>query len=212
LNCCNLAAAEELSVVEKKDGLTDLGEELEIPEELGEVEGVGLNGDPEDTGEEQAITVESLQAELAENRDRMLRIAAESENFKKRMERERSNLVKYAGENILRELLGTVDNLDRALEQATAEGDDVESRLTALIEGIELTRKGLVSNLERFEVVAVDSVGREFNPNEQEAMTMEPSDTVPANHVSQEFMKGYRFKDRLLRAAKVVVSSGPEGK
>jgi molecular chaperone GrpE len=198
-------------VVEKKNGLTDLGEELEVPEELGEVEGVSLNGDADATGEEQAITVESLQAELAESRDRMLRIAAESENFKKRMERERSNLVRYAGENILRELLSTVDNLDRALEQATAEGNDVESRLTALIEGIELTRKGLVSNLERFEVVAVDSVGQEFNPNEQEAMTMEPSDSIPANHVSQEFLKGYRFKDRLLRAAKVVVSSGPEG-
>ncbi|MFZ5798471.1 MAG: nucleotide exchange factor GrpE [Thermodesulfobacteriota bacterium] len=151
-----------------------------------------------------------LRQEADENRDRLLRLAAEFENYKKRMERERESLLKYAGENILRELLVTVDNLERALEQGTAESADSSKQLVSLLEGVELTRKNLLSGLEKFGVSPVESVGRPFDPNEQEALTMEASTDVPANHVLREFVKGYRFKDRLLRAAKVVVSAGPQ--
>ena len=151
-----------------------------------------------------------LRKEADENRERLLRLAAEFENYKKRMERERESLLKYAGENILRELLVTVDNLDRALEQGTAESGDAQKQLIALLEGVELTRKVLLSGLEKFGVVAVGSVGQSFDPNVQEALTMEASTEVPANHVLREFVTGYRFKDRLLRAAKVVVSAGPQ--
>lgn len=152
--------------------------------------------------------IEQLQQELAESKDQFLRLAAEFENFKRRIERERETLVKYAGENILRELLASVDNLDRALEQGSAETDDVQQKFDAMLEGVSLTQKGLLATLEKFDVVPIESEGLEFNPNEHEAMTMEASDTVPANHVLQEFMKGYQFKDRLLRPAKVVVSQG----
>lgn len=152
--------------------------------------------------------IEQLQQELAESKDQFLRLAAEFENFKRRIERERESLVKYAGENILRELLASVDNLDRALEQGSAETDDVQQKFDAMLEGVSLTQKGLLATLEKFDVVPIESEGLEFNPNEHEAMTMEASDTVPANHVLQEFMKGYQFKDRLLRPAKVVVSQG----
>jgi len=152
--------------------------------------------------------MEQLKQELAESRDQLLRLAAEFENYKKRMAREQETLIKYAGENILRELLSAADNLDRALEQGSADSGDAQKSLDALLQGVSLTQKGLLATLEKFEVVPIDSVGSEFDPNEHEAMTMEPSDTVPANHVLQEFAKGYRFKDRLLRPAKVVVSQG----
>lgn len=181
------------------------GEEVEQP--LGDAEGVvteekgSVNGEPE-------VDVELLQQELAESKDQFLRLAAEFENFKKRMERERENLIKYAGENILRELLNTVDNLDRALEQGSTDSDDTQQKLDAMLEGVGLTQKGLLATLEKFEVVPIESVGKEFDPNEHEAMTMEASETVPANHVLQEFLKGYRFRGRLLRPAKVVVSQG----
>lgn len=158
-----------------------------------------------DTGE---LDVDQLQQELAESKDQVLRLAAEFENFKKRIERERETLIKYAGESILRELLATVDNLDRALEQGDADSGDAQKKLDALLEGVELTQKGLLATLEKFEVVPIESAGKEFDPNEHEAMTMEASDTVPVNHVLQEFVKGYRFRDRLLRPAKVVVSQG----
>ena len=165
----------------------------------------------EDAGSEnEELDIEQLQQALAESRDQVLRLAAEFENFKKRIEREREALIKYAGENILRELLATIDNLDRALEQGSSDSDDARQQLDALLEGVELTQKGLLATLEKFEVVAVESVGKEFDPNEHEAMTMEASDTVPAKHVLQEFAKGYYFRDRLLRPAKVVVSQGTE--
>ena len=153
--------------------------------------------------------IEALQQELAETKDRMLRNAAESENFKKRMERDKNSLVKYAGENILRDLLDTLDNLDRAIEQGQGDVEDSDKKLASLLEGLELTRRGLLSCLDRYEVSTLNTVGEEFNPNEHEALTMEPGDEIAANHVIREFVKGYRFKDRLLRAAKVTVSSGP---
>lgn len=150
--------------------------------------------------------------ELARVQDQLMRLAAEFENYKKRMKNEQDKLAKYAGESILRDLLPTVDNLERALEtannQAGAQGD-AESRLKGLLEGVELTRKSLMATLERFGVTPVESLGQPFNPNEQEAMSMEASTEAPANQVIREFAKGYRFKDRMLRPAMVVVSSGP---
>ncbi len=150
-----------------------------------------------------------LDQELAAAKDQLLRVAAEFENFKKRMEREKGKLLKYAGENILRELLTTLDNLDRAIGQGQASGNDDTSPLQSLLEGLDLTQKGLVATLEKFDVEPLDSVGQAFNPDEQDALTMEASEEIPANHVVREFAKGYRFKDRVLRHAQVVVSSGP---
>jgi molecular chaperone GrpE len=151
---------------------------------------------------------EAVQA-AAENRDKLLRVAADFENFKKRMEREHATMMKYAGEYILREMLPVVDNLERAVEHGTNnEGSDAEKGFTALFEGVELTLKSLRNSLEKFEVKPVESIGQPFDPNQMEAMTMEASDTIPASHVITEFEKGYFYKDRLLRAAKVIVSSG----
>jgi molecular chaperone GrpE len=152
---------------------------------------------------------EVLQRELTETRDQLMRLAAEFDNFKKRMEREKSKLLKYAGENILRDLLTTLDNLDRAIEQGATAAEDEGKNLQAMVQGVELTRKGLVATLERFGVEPLEAVGLAFNPDEHDALTMEASAEVPASHVLREFARGYRFKDRVLRHAQVVVSSGP---
>ena len=148
--------------------------------------------------------------ESSELQDQVLRVAAEFENYKKRMVRERSAMLKYAGENIFRELLPVVDNLERAIDQGIVDGVDSEQNLAALVEGVQLTLKSLTGTLEKFEVKPIDSIGEPFDPNVQEALTMEASDIVPANHVVSEFEKGYHYKDRLLRAARVIVSSGSE--
>ena len=194
---------------------------MDVPEEkdilqgdagTAEPEAMASPGQDEAGAEAELLTREiaDLRREADDNRERLLRLAAEFENYKKRMERERESLLKYAGENILRELLSTVDNLDRALEQGAAEAGEAQKQLTSLLQGVELTRKVLLSGLEKFGVTAVECVGGEFDPNVHEALTMEASAEVPANHVLLEFVKGYRFKDRLLRAAKVVVSAGPQ--
>jgi len=160
--------------------------------------------------ENQETEADALQRELAETRDQLMRIAAEFDNFRKRMEREKSKLLKYAGENILRDLLTTLDNLDRAVEQGNAAAEDDSKKLQSMLQGVELTRKGLVATLERYGVEPLQAVDLAFNPDEHDALTMEASAEVPANHVLREFARGYRFKDRVLRHAQVVVSSGPE--
>ena len=165
--------------------------------------------------EPQEETPRDLEKELAEalqaaenNHDKLLRIAADFENFKKRMERERALIMKYSGEHILRQILPVVDNLERALGHGKGETADAEKNLESLVEGVQLTLKSLQNSLDKFEVKPIESLGQPFDPNRQEAMTMESSDTVPAGHVITEFEKGYFYKDRLLRAAKVIVSSG----
>lgn len=155
-----------------------------------------------------AKELQAAREEIAGLRDRLLRMAAENENFKKRVERERMASLKYAGEGIFREILPVVDNLERAVGQGIIDGAAAEKNLAALLAGVQLTLKSLVATLEKFQVKPLDSVGKPFDPLHQEAMTMDASDTVPANHVILEFEKGYSYKDRLLRAAKVVVSSG----
>ena len=191
---------EEISE-EEKDELQEPRDETTDPAEEIEAAGEGTEGEQ--------TSVETLSQELEETRSQMLRIAADAENFKKRMERDKDKLLKYAGENILRELLTSVDNLDRAIEQGGVEGGDPAQKLEALLAGVELTRKGLHTMLERFEVTPLESVGQPFNPDHMDALTMEASDEIPANHVVTEFAKGYNFKDKVLRHAQVVVSSGP---
>ena len=189
--------------------MTDEAKDRQAVEVDETVDSVVDTDDAENVTAQIAPEPEALQEQLEETRDRLMRLAAEFENYKKRMERERSRLLKYAGENILRDLLATVDNIDRAVEQGSAAADDDSKKLVAMLEGLALTRKGLMATMERYGVKPLASVVQQFNPDEHDAMVMEPSDEVPANHVLQEFARGYRFKDRVLRHARVVVSSGP---
>jgi len=199
---------------EQKNG--ELFEEVELAKEnlssSGDGDEIIVDGVDETIG---AAEPRNLEKELADAlaevdnlRDKMLRAAAENENFKKRMERERAASLKYAGERIFREILPVVDNLERAIALRENGEHDVEETLESFVEGVKLTLKSLVSTLEKFEVKPVESIGKPFDPEHQEALTMEPSETVPASHVVKEFEKGYYYKDRLLRAAKVIVSSG----
>jgi molecular chaperone GrpE len=186
----DLGTPEEIVVETDNSAETDNSEESEkSPEEL----------------------LEQARAEAAEWQDQYLRAMAEFENYRKRMERERSMMLKYSGETIFRELLPVIDNLERAVEQGVVDGVDAEQNLRALLEGVALTLKSLRSTLEKFEVKPIDSIGQPFDPTVQEALSMEPSEEVPANHVVNEYEKGYHYKDRLLRAARVIVSSGSAG-
>jgi molecular chaperone GrpE len=195
---------------EKVSGELKDDSELSVDVENGSApeENIGVEEQGADAERDLEKELADAQQEIADLLDRMLRAAAENENFKKRMERERMASLKYAGETIFREMLPVVDNLERAVEQGVVEGAPAEQNLAALLEGVQLTLKLVVSTLEKFEVKKIESVGKPFDPKDQEAMTMAASDSIPANHVVTEFEKGYYYKDRLLRAAKVVVSSG----
>ena len=190
----------------------EMTEEMPLQPEAGQSAETGGEAAAEAAAETAPSAEELLTKELEEARaklDQVTRFAAEAENSKKRMERDKEKLLKYAGENILRDLLNTADNLERAIEQGKVEGGDAEQKLAALLAGVELTKKGLDTMLERCGVTPVSSVGQPFNPDQMDALTMEANEKIPANHVAKEFAKGYSFKDKVLRHAQVVVSSGP---
>ena len=191
-----------------KENEQQLQVEKEMAEEVADtvVEDAGEAGDVKIRDVE--LELASALEEVASLKDRMLRLAADSENFKKRMERERVAGLKYAGEQIFREMLPVVDNLERAIGLSATDAAAPDTSSAALLEGVQLTLKSLLTTLEKFEVKPIESVGQPFDPNRQEALTMEASETVPAGHVITEFEKGYYYKDRLLRPARVVVSSG----
>jgi molecular chaperone GrpE len=197
--------------VAQKEGVVEEPQEAEA--DLKNEEDVEMSGsvDEEVAAEEiseeaEEITeLEKTQQELEETRDKLLRLAAEFENFKKRMARERGLALKYAEESIIKELLPAIDNLERALEQGK-ETHNAED----LLAGVELTHKGLLTTLEKFEVASMDCVGAPFDPNHHEALAMEETDEMDPNSVLKEFQKGYTYKDRLIRPAKVVVSKKAE--
>ncbi len=156
---------------------------------------------PHEVEEEIAVALEEARNKLQESEEKVLRLAADFENTKKRLERERDISLKYAEENILKELLPGIDNIERAMGQAL-ETNSIES----LLEGVEFTRNGLLATLEKFGVTAIESEGKPFDPNIHEAIAMEETDVMEPNSILREFQKGYFYKDRLLRPAKVIVS------
>ena len=145
--------------------------------------------------------LEAAERRAQENHERFLRAAAELDNFRKRKEREVSDLRKYANQMLLRELLGVVDNLERALA-VSLENREPEG----LIEGVEMTLKELLKIFDQFKVSPIEAHEQPFDPNHHEAVMQEPSDAFPPNTVIKELQKGYMLRDRLLRPAMVVVS------
>jgi molecular chaperone GrpE len=139
--------------------------------------------------------------ELQQLRDRLLRQAADMENTRKRLERERSEAITFANESILKGLLPVVDNLERALEHG-----DKEASNQSLLEGVAITLKAFRDQLARFGCVPFDAASKPFDPNFHEAVLQEESDEHAENTVLREIQKGYLLHERLLRPALVIVS------
>jgi molecular chaperone GrpE len=167
-------------------------------------------------GEAEARSAEDLKtaleklgedARLAE--DKYLRALAELDNTRKRLSREKADWLRYGHEGVVKDLLPIIDNLERALEAASAiqDGEGAETGSKGLIEGVALILKQFLDALARHGIVPIESVGKPFDPNLHEAMQrVEREDAAPGT-VVQEFLKGYLLHDRLLRPAKVVVSA-----
>ncbi len=148
---------------------------------------------------------ETAEQESRQNYERLLRVSADFENFKKRSFRETDDFRKYANELLLLELLTVVDNLERAIQSTNGENNEAG----CVIEGVEMTLKALLKIFERFSVKLIEAVGKPFDPNFHQAMMQESSDLYPENTIISEFQKGYMLHDRLLRPSMVVVSKGP---
>jgi molecular chaperone GrpE len=155
--------------------------------------------------------VAALEAERDEVKDRMLRIAAEFENWKKRARKEQSDAESKAREAVLRDVLEIADNLERATS-AHAQAGNGAVDAAAVVKGVNLVLRLLQQKLERHDVRPFDAQGQPFDPRVHEAISRIESDDVAAGSVAAELQKGYKIGERLLRPAMVSVSTGPKGK
>ena len=154
-------------------------------------------------------SVELLQQEAAEARDRMLRTLAEMENLRKRTTKEVADARLYGITGFARDVLDIADNLQRALDAVPAEARAAaDPGLTSLIEGVELTERSLLNALEKHGVKKFDPQGQKFDPNFQQAMYEVPDASVPSGTVVQVVQAGYMIGERILRPALVAVSKG----
>jgi molecular chaperone GrpE len=144
-----------------------------------------------------------LQADLDRFRDLALRSQADFENYKKRAAREKEDAVKYANSSLLQRLVSILDNFELGLAAAKT-----ESEHSPIYSGMVLVQKQLNDLLEENGLQAIEAEGKKFDPNLHEAIAHEPSDSAEGTVIRQA-RRGYQFKDRLLRPARVVVSSGP---
>lgn len=149
----------------------------------------------------------ALQAEVNKYRDQSLRAAADLENFRKRMIREKEEAVRYANVSLLEKLIPVVDNFELGLDVAKTTPD---ASATSIAQGLSMVQRQLVDFIKDHGVIAVDAVGQPFDPKLHEAIGHEPNAQVPEGNVISQVRRGYRLAERLIRPASVVVSKGSQ--
>ena len=177
--------------------------------EIEEVAPTNVTDSPEDnhdsTDQKDLDPIEEAQKDAAHWKDLAARNQAELDNYRKRMAREKSDAIKFANASLLSELLPVIDSFQMGLSAAINEDPD-----SIISKGMEMVQKQLEEFLTSQGAVLISSVGQEFDPNIHEAISQESSDEVPSGHVISEIRKGFTLNDRLLRAANVIVSKGPQ--
>ncbi len=150
--------------------------------------------------------VAELEAEREALGDRLIRLTADFDNHRKRTLKERQDSFQYGHENLVKDLLGTVDNLERAIEHASKSDD---GDLGGMLQGVELVQRDLLETLTKHAVSEIDVAEGMFDPNLHEAMAQVEDPKRPAGAIVQVLQKGYVLRDRLLRPARVIVAKAP---
>lgn len=166
-----------------------------IEKEEEKVDDTEIKEEKVETAEKQADE-NPLEKELNDTKDQLLRVTAEYANFRKRSEKEKSDSYQFAMANAVKELLGVVDNLERALAN---EKEDYEG----LKKGVELTYNGLIASFEKLGVTAFGEVGEQFDPNYHNAVMHIDDDRLDTNVITDVFQKGYKINEKVVRPAMV---------
>lgn len=153
---------------------------------------------------EQKENVEDLKKEIAELKDKYLRLYADFENYKRLSAKNKVELIKYSNEELIRELLSVIDHLELALQHSA----NIENS-SALAEGVQMTLKEIKTILEKFGLTVIEALGKPFDPVFHHAISQVESEETDENIVVSEFRKGYMLKDKVLRASLVGVSKKP---
>jgi molecular chaperone GrpE len=160
---------------------------------------------PNDVAAAAPDDIDALRAQLEDKTDRLLRALAETDNVRRRAQRERDDYVKYANESLLRDFVPIIDNLDRALAAARSGGDP-----GAVVSGVELIQRELLRVLERAGVTRYSAVGQPFDPTRHEAIARVVSGEATPDTVVAETAPGYLLHGRVLRPAMVAVAAAPD--
>jgi molecular chaperone GrpE len=174
-------------------------QEREETQETDTEEALEIN--TEEESPEESENLDEFNKSIAEANDKYLRLYADFENYKKIAARNKEELLKYANEELISEILTVIDHLELALQHST-ESD----ASNALAEGVNLTLKELRNVLEKHGLISIDALGKPFDPSVHHAMSQVEAEGTDDNTVVKEFRKGYMLKSRLLRAALVAVS------
>ena len=156
----------------------------------------------DDLIEDLEAKLESKEQEAKENYERLLRVSAEFENYKKRTSRDLEELRKFANQSLIKEMLSVVDNLGLAMNSTNGH----KTIDKGLLQGLDMTHKEILKVFEKFEVRPIDAMGQTFDPTFHEAVMQEETDEFADNTVINELQKGYLIHDRLLRPSMVVVA------
>ena len=146
--------------------------------------------------------LQKAKEELAEEKDKFIRLQAETDNFRKRLSREKDEFSQYANERLFKELIPIFDNLERALE-------DPSNDIKVLNEGLEMILKQFSSFLKKENVELINAIGEQFDPTVHEVLTSEESSEHEENTIITQFVKGYTINSRVLRPSQVVISKKP---
>lgn len=195
---------------EEADGeeASDEGPSDEGSSEEGGEDASGEEGDEassEEGGEEEG---EDLEAQVADLNDKLLRALAETENIRRRAQRDTADASKYAVSNFAREMLTVSDNLQRAMDSVDPETRANDAAVEQIMAGLEMTAREVLNTFERFGIKTIEAMGEKFDHNLHEAMFEMEDTSKPAGTVVQVVETGYVLNDRLLRPAKVGVSKG----
>jgi len=185
--------------IERQPEETEANAEAAAPEPLVALEAGTVSA-------EQLAQLKERAAKADEHWDRLLRTTADFENFKKRAAREKQDAIKFANESLLQKLIPVLDHFDMALAAAqNAQADGVQS----LHAGINMIYQQLKTLLVETGLEEVDAAGQRFDPNLHEAVSQKETAEVPEGQVVEQLRKGYKFRDRLLRPASVIVAKHP---
>jgi len=156
--------------------------------------------------EEASVKAETPEDKIAHLNDQLLRTLAELENTRKRAERDRGEALKFGAMSFARDMLGVVDNLQRALKAVSDMGDDVPENAQGLVDGVAATERGLLAALSRHKVTPLAPMGEKFDPNLHEAMFEAPGTGQESGTIIDVIEAGYMMDERLLRPAKVGIA------
>ena len=165
----------------------------------------GQDTSAQDAGQEAEIAEVDFEAEAAKLKDLALRARADLDNFRKRALREKEEAIRYANNGLLERLLPVIDNFELGLDAAKNAADTA-----SILQGMAMVHKQLQDYLKNNGLEEVQAEGEAFDPNKHDAVSQEFSADVPEGHVVRQVRKGYKIKDRLVRASSVIVSKGPQ--